>query len=295
MRKTKGDEHFMNRFPAARTAVITALAILTGITIAFMEKTDIRDFDNPGTEADILSLSYSRFNQSRGGKYTIDMYPTGNMQNTEIRIVDKYSDYSENNLQFYTSTNEALKSARQLIDLYGMRNWKTSDSTYDSDYVSEFTVSYSDGSTLNIRSTEIDEKQNETLLKIIDNVKSFAVNSNTRLHLEKKRPSEKEIFTTNTLDMRAEYFESGYLTVYITNHTGEDITYTSSISVETDTGNGWSPLIPQNGKKFRLKTYDSADMQVIPHMIDLNVYGSLSPGRYKITIGGLVSTEFTLV
>jgi len=285
----------MIKFPVARTAVITALALLIGITAAFMEKTDIRNYANPGTEADILSLSYSKFSQSRGGKYTIDMYPSGDMKNTEIRIVDKYSDYSDNNLQFYTSSDEALRSARQLIDLYGMRNWEIKDSTYDSDYISEFTVSYSDGSTLNILSTQIDRKQNETLQKLIDNVKSFAVNSNTRLHLEKKRPSEKEIFTTNTLDMRTEYFENGYLTVYITNHTGETVTYTSSISVETYSGNGWSPLIPQNGKSVRLKTYNSADMQVIPHMIDLNIYGSLSPGKYKLTVGGLVSTEFTLV
>lgn len=279
-----------------RFMVLTGLSVLMIASVFIMNIFDSGFYRNLKTDSIITSCVYSEINSMRGSHYWIDMRLSEDETNTVINIHKTDSEISDENVQHYTVSNEVLKVTSQIINLYNMNTWnKLSSGDFEEEFsASSLLVRYSDGSSLYISDQNLSDVQKEYFSEIKKEILKFTVNSNSGLSLEKKN-SYTAYSPENIMYLRAEFLENGYITVYVTNHTGNPVEYTTSFTLEKSEKGTWHEL-------ERLSDYKTEepsdvlinDMQVLPQTLDLNAFGKLERGVYRLTMCDELVTEFTL-
>ncbi len=287
----------MNKDLTGRITVLSVLFILMLSAVTVMNRFDSGHYMAEKTQSDIVSCTYTEIGDVRGGHYSIDLRASDDGKSSEISIHSSDSEYSEDVVKHFSSAPEALNVTKQLIDLYGFKSGNsrplTEPENFDEYDVSTLLVRYSDDSVLYADSQNLNENQKSNLLKIKDCLLSYASNSNSRLTLEKNEQNS-PVFADSNLDLRTEFYEDGYLTVYVTNHTSQTKEYSTDFTLEISSGDSWEKNERLTDYSISSAEYSINDMQVFSHVLDLNAYGTLSPGTYRVSFDEEISAEFVL-
>lgn len=279
-----------------RIGVLTVLSVLIITSLILMNRFDFGLYKNLRSDSDIVSCIYSEINSVRGSHYWIDLKLTEDGSDALINVHNLNSEVSEENVQYYKASPDVMKVTAQIIDLNNMKTWK---SHLNGDFPEHFSASsvlirYSDGSTLYLNDQNLDDARKEIITEIKKSILNYTVNSNSRLSLEKITDNS-SINSGALMSLRVEYLENGYLTVYVTNHSGVADNYNTDFILEKYEKGSWHEL-------ERLSDYDTEepidifinDMQVLPHTLDLNAFGTLRRGHYRITLRDDITTEFNM-
>lgn len=279
-----------------RFGLLTCLTILLFVSLFIMNKFDSGLYKNLNSNSDIISCVYSEITSSRGGHYWIDLRVPENSTNAVINVHKTDSELTNENVQCYSVSSDILKVTGQIIDLYNMRSWKMQTNTdLDDDYSSaSVLIRYSDGSTLYINDCNLTEMQREEFYEIKKTILKYTTNENSGLSIEKKS-KQWSYEAQNQISIRPEFIDNGYLTIYVTNHSGSPKSYSTDFKLEFLEKGSWKTLERLDDYKTDEPTdIFISDMQIVSHVLDLNVYGKLRHGDYRITISNDMSEEFII-
>ncbi len=294
----------MNKNIFLRITVIVTLAALMVFNLFFSGRFNIKDYSAPQTKADVVSCIYSEINSFRGGDYTMEIRPSEDSRFTDIIITENVSEFTDTMVRSFRVSKNALNTVRQLVDFYGMPSWNdnyTAPADSNEYYASTLLVRYSDDSVLYINDQLLSSTHKNAFDEVIRSISELAVNSNSHLRLDRKKGSTTGAFPftpENSMELRVEFINDGYLSVYVSNHTGELRTYTTAYKLEKMKMNKWTVLEKTASDNQEVSEqpgeYTIDDMQIFSHQINLNDFGTLTPGTYRITLDNQISSEFIL-
>ncbi len=247
--------------------------------------------EEPGEMVDCM---YALGGGMEGGHYRIELRQKPGQDLATLEISQANTWYEPERAQIYTVDPSAFRELEQIVKAYAMTRWdrlpQESLIALDADQASVY-FEYEDQRRFSYSEMSLPARGWVAFQAIRDALQALAVNENSGLHLAEDAADE--AFPRVGLSLRAAAYANGYLTLDLHNgYKVKDLTYSGVYRLFRQENGTWVEQAPQEelapGEEQEIYAEDRYQIQ-----FDLNVYGVLSPGAYRVEMDGIY-TDFVL-
>ena len=278
--------------------ILLGLALL-GVLLYFLLRFWVKGqiVDGPGMvyEADLTYCSVTTGGGMEGGYKNFILALTEDKTGATLTMDEAESWNQPDRVQTYPITLDQLKQVSEYVRHNGMNWWasrRPSDVfALDADTTS-LNFTFDDGQTFSVSEQQFPEDAWEKIGGLTKLLVSFAVNENTPRRLVTVPGEGKITILPLYVSLKAEAYQSGYLTVTAENKTGQDITLDPAYTLSRLTDGEWMPLTP-TAPASAGEPREMPDLFSLTYLCDLNIYGRLEAGSYLLKMDGW-QAEFTL-